>query len=235
MDLTPLRNEICFTTNDIARSRTVYETIYTDYHVMIDPMYYYTLNPNVPEEKEKIELMKTINYADKKPVCFIMHTGLPSFARYGLVDVLNIRIVHMGACIAGANIDLTRNILGAQNVAQAAIIIAMYMGFSEIYLIGCEMTSMYLNELNDEEHLMLPENLHVYDSQYDKRDCKYLYKNRPSRDNEYILLDFARQFAGFKKIKKYAEQHRVKIFNATCGVSRLDMFNRIKYKTLFKS
>ncbi len=82
--------------------------------------------------------------------------------------------------------------------------LAFYMGFKEIYLIGCDCS------LKHGKH-------------YDKQD--FIAKANPT------TIGWDGMFKGYKIVKKYADKHNIKIKNATVG-GDLEIFERIKLESL---
>lgn len=233
MDLSKITNEVTFTVNNIMYNKDVYDLVNSDYHIMIDTSYF-DLNTDSIEGFEKIELLKTINYSNKAPVCFTSIEGVEFFKTHGLDKVLDLAYLYQHGNLTSAFIkenDLTRNILASQNVVQAAILIACYMGFKEIYLIGVDMTSIFLTfESNENGEKDILKNFHIYN--YNSSERKKILDSSIIHDNEYMLYDYAKTFSIFKGIKKFAESKDINIFNATIG-GGLDIFERIKYESLF--
>jgi hypothetical protein len=233
MDLTPLSNEITFTVNHIMLNQKVYDSIQTDYHVFIDPAYN-SLKPDIKADREKIEALRTINYPNKKPVCLTSYEIFSAIQKFGLNDHLDLAYLYQHRTLTNSYsgyIDLSRNIPSSQNVIQAAIFAAIYMNFKEIYLVGCDMTSIFLTfESNDDGNREISKDFHVY--KYSSHHIQTAIKNSNKYDNEYMLNDYAKTFAIFKRIKNYTERKGIKIMNATLG-GGLDVFDRVRYKDLF--
>lgn len=234
LDLSKLKDEITFTVNNIMHDKYIYETVNSDYHVLIDP-FYYTLDPEIPEDKTIIELLKSINYPNKKPICITGYEGRNALHKYGLDSSLDLIYTYQHKYLTksfSGQIDLSKNIPSSQNVVQAAIFSAIYMGFKEIYLIGCDMTNIFLTyEANDNGDQAISKDFHAY--KYTESEMKTMLNYSSKIDNEYMLYDFAKTFSIFKSINEYAFKRNIKIKNATIG-GGLDVFSRIKYETLFK-
>lgn len=235
LDLTKISNEITFTVNNIMHDKYIYETINSDYHVFIDPLYY-CLNTENIEDIEKIKLLKSINYHDKKPTCITLYEGYNALHKYGLDTCLDLIYVYQHKYLTGSfsgSIDLCRNMPSSQNVVHTAIFAAMYMGFTEIYLIGCDMTSIFLTfEANENGDKEITKDFHAY--RYTESEMKTMMRDSSKYDNEYMLYDYAKTFTIFKNIQRYASKQNIKIENATVG-GGLDVFSRIKYETIFKN
>lgn len=102
-------------------------------------------------------------------------------------------------------------------VAYASIQLAVWMGFSEIYLLGVDHNySTYLSKDGN-----VVSNASVND---------YFGNENYRCDNLPRLDDSSR---GYLKAKEYCDAHGVKIFNATRG-GKLEVFPRVDFDQLFK-
>lgn len=233
LDLSRLKDEVVFTVNEIISDQRIYEQLKSDFHIIIDPNYYH-LNENSIEDKATIELFRKINYKDKKPVCIIGSEGKVAFKRYGLDKELDLHYIYQHKYITEnfrSRISMAKNLPASQNVIQAAIYSAIYMGFKDIYLIGVDMTSVFLTyEASEDGEFSIRNNTHVYN--YSNNHLESIKNICTKIDNEYTLYDYAKTFTLFKRIRKYAEKNNININNATKG-GGLDVFQRIKYESLF--
>ena len=108
--------------------------------------------------------------------------------------------------------DIVRGVYSGYTVAYDMIQIAVYMGFSEIYLIGADFN--YNGDAAQKGN-------HVYDSKFqDKRKMA----GRSYIDCSINAMEVSR---------KYAEAHGIKIYNATRG-GKLEVFERKELDELFK-
>lgn len=94
-------------------------------------------------------------------------------------------------------------------VVYVCLQIAIYMGFSEIYLIGADCSYDY----NGKHHFI--------DNYYDDNDNYQLRK-----------FNYSGVFLEYQSAKYYAEQHGIKIYNATRG-GKLEIFERVDLDGLF--
>ena len=88
---------------------------------------------------------------------------------------------------------------------------AVYMGFSEIYLIGVDCS--YANEIDRNEKRISNETKNYFDESY-QNEIRY--------SNTYKMLQ------AYNKANEYASKHNIKIFNATRG-GKLDIFERVDF------
>lgn len=108
--------------------------------------------------------------------------------------------------------DISRNVYcmqGGGSVVYICLQVAIYMGFSEIYLLGADCNYDY-----DGKH-------HFIDNYYNEDDD---YKKRQ--------FNYKGVFLEYQSAKYYAEQHGVRIYNATRG-GKLEIFERVNFEQLF--
>ncbi|MDE6851311.1 MAG: HAD hydrolase family protein [Lachnospiraceae bacterium] len=123
-----------------------------------------------------------------------------------------------------SDIDLTRCVMGVQSVSIMALEIAIYMGFTEIYLLGTEhdslLTGKYTHFYEYQESIAANE-----DKMLDEQgNIRYTF------DEE--LSAIYNLWEQYKIIRKIAKKKRIKIYNATpAGV--LDLFEKKEFYMLF--
>lgn len=101
--------------------------------------------------------------------------------------------------------DITKGIYNGYTITYSLMQIAIYMGFAEIYLLGC-------------------------DSNYDPDPNKRYFVSHGHIDpNAPISVQF--QMRAYSVAKQYAEKHGIKIFNATRG-GKLEVFERVDLDNL---
>jgi hypothetical protein len=234
MDLALLKDEVVFTVNTIMTDTALYESLNSDFHILIDPLYY-NLNPEIPGDMDTVGLLRQVNHKGKKPKCIVLYEGKKALEKYGLDKELDLYYIFQHRNLTGCypfKINMCRNMPVSQNVVQAAIFSAIYMGYKKIYLIGCDMTSFFLTYVSDDEgEKVVSESYHAYT--YSRGEIHTILKSSQLYDNEYMLYDYAKTFTIFKRIRIYAEKNGIEIYNSTKG-GGLDVFKRIRYESLFE-
>ena len=216
MDLSHITYEYVLTVNDIHRNSELFYTLQSIFHVFIDPSY----GEMSSESKSNyINKIKEIN-PNIKLFTSYKYIDLPGYRNENNLYSL---FQHKDWSTRNA-IDIASNLLVAQNVVQTAIYLAMYMGFKNIYLIGCDMTSLYENlEYNASGNLV---SQHAYEG---TEEDKSIYEKIKDRcDNTYMLEEYGKVFRIFKNIEKMSRDYNCRIYNATVG-GILDMFERVDY------
>jgi len=123
--------------------------------------------------------------------------------RYHVDDAIN--YITKKQMIGFSN-DVEKGVYGGWTVTQSMIQFAVYMGFTEIYLLGVDFNYAKNNtEINS--------------------DC-YFDKKLYSPTRHYALPKTDISLAAFTKSREYCDTHGIKIFNATRG-GKLEIFERI--------
>ena len=122
--------------------------------------------------------------------------------------------------------DCTKCVYTANTVTFIMLQLAIYMGFSEIYLLGIDFT---FTEQTTKEGT----------TQIIQKDCALIEKENIESNKQILDLigslsigQKENQLRGYKATKKYADMYGVKIFNATRG-GELEVFPRVDFDILF--
>ena len=143
VDLSLLADEFVFTVNNFAFVDG-FEKAKTNVHLWMDLAYFNARN-DVKLEKEKLMSSYT-KIATQHPICFVDIRGLPFIKQNKLDETLQINYLSPGINSIASNnplyIDISKPITGFYNVIHYAIVIAIFMGFKNIYLLGCDATGI---------------------------------------------------------------------------------------------
>lgn len=227
-DLKKIRNEIIFTVNDIIKS-SVFRDIKSKYHVYADPAYFNgefkdVFNDSLRYMKEYDESIKIfVPYRFKKNV----DEGVIGLIDYYYYDGMSFTLYKKSK---GKLIDLKRPIFVCQTVIQMAIYIAIYMGFKQIYLMGCDMTGFlefYTSKKIEKDN----QYGHLYYRDDEMR--KKMQKIINMHDNEFYLKNYAKMFEIYKEIKIMCSGRDIRVINITDG-GALDVFERECYENIIR-
>lgn len=105
--------------------------------------------------------------------------------------------------------DVSKGVYGLATIIYECMQFAVYMGFKEIYLLGIDSNF----SADDEKNYFIP---NYHDS--DKKEPPY---------------DLIASFLAYQSARHYAEQHGIKIYNATRG-GKLEVFERVDFDSLFQ-
>ena len=156
---------------------------------------------------------------------FLNCTEEPLVRRHGLFPGRTVRYVWLSGDMdhmSSAEIpDLSRAIPGVQSVSVMCLMIAMYMGFRRIYLLGVDHDQFRTGEY---KYFYSPTVLSGKDS-----DVAADGKVRTSRHDEFQAL--ARLWRQYRRMRQVADVNGIEIFNATAG-GELDEFPRVELADL---
>ncbi|MDR7079127.1 hypothetical protein J2Y03_004184 [Neobacillus niacini] len=108
--------------------------------------------------------------------------------------------------------DIVKCIYWGNTVAYTAIQLAVYMGIKEIYLLGVDHN--FSRMINDKGEIVIDESAKDY----------FIEKYNTDKEDLYIP-DIEVSTRAFIAAKKYADNHNLKIYNATRG-GKLEVFER---------
>lgn len=218
MDLAPLANEYTIGANSFYKHPQA-ATVGLRYLCVGDPHFM----RNTPE---CVAWHQTL--CEKMPrTVFLLHNDAEPLVRdNGLYQGRELYFVRTGLTTptaAFARIDFTRGLnVGTTTGTLVAIPLAMYLGFSEIYLVGFD--ANWLDNYDGsyhfyDKHELFPE----FDSvSADTRGFSY-------EDEVTMVL---REYHSHRLLQQIAQSRGIKLMNATLG-GRLDMHPRIEYRSLF--
>lgn len=154
-----------------------------------------------------------LSYSDKRLV-----------DKNGLFAGREVRYVRFGADwtdISKNGLDLSRLVPGPQSVSIMALMVALYIGCSEIYLLGVDHTSFNPNTGKYDYR-------HFYD-----RGANRLGELSPPEDLEWQFLSGWRLWSQYKALRSVALTNSVAIYNATAG-GILDVFPRVNLEVVLR-
>lgn len=152
-----LEKELVFSVNQIARHPD-FDAIKPTYHFWADPTFF-QLDQSKSEDRELLDIMKKVNTSHNSPMCFFPIEQKDFVQRNHLDKELKVSYFYSHQVFYDGykkEIDYSHSVPAFGTVVQWCITMAIYMGFSEIYLLGCDTTSLLVNiksalELNDND------------------------------------------------------------------------------------
>lgn len=122
--------------------------------------------------------------------------------------------------------DISRCVYDGGTVTYVSIQCAVYMGFSEIILLGVDHS--FAREQTKDGKITINSEIKNHFQKYQTDD----FWGNGQKDEEAVVfpLDFATE--AFIAAKHYADEHGIKILNATRG-GKLEVFERADFDTLF--
>ena len=223
-------DEYVFTVNQIMRHPD-FSKLKTNYHFWADPMFF-KIDESKAEDLELLEVMKSINTGSNKPECFFPIEQNQFITTQGINDIIKVNYfysTHIFHDSFNKDINYTRNTPGFGTVVQWAITMAIYMGFKEIYLLGCDNTGIIVT-INS----VLQKNS---DFDYAYKITENEKKRMTSLLKEHSLEDYCYSYAntlsGYRRLYKYCKKRDIKLFNSS-SLSVIDSIPKVDFKRVIK-
>lgn len=198
-----LKKEITIGVNSLYKA-TFTKDLVPSYYALFDNLYWGEFSNAFTDIKEKYSSRCPVFFTDYRAENIIKQMGVVDSTIFLYGKKYPVNEIHNNIC---KNMDI------AQNVVGTCILIAIYLGFKEIYLLGCDYNSF--------AHL---QDVHCYN------DSDEIIE----RENRlgFLLKFYAITTEIHYLIAKLAKQRGVKIINATPN-SLLDAYQRKDLSTLF--
>lgn len=227
-DLSVLDGEIVFTVNQVLRNKQ-YRHFKSDFHFWMDNNFFVFDKQN-PEDEELLELMKrTANQSGVK--CFypynqrryLLNNDIPIDNAYFLFPILKMHRKFK------QKPRIEKYVPGFGTVVLYAIYVAIYMGVSEIYLLGCDETGI---ESTINAVLKVNNNTYSYDvSENEKLRMEKMVERSSMLQYAYSYYGAIK---GFDNIYKYCFKRNVKLINLSAQ-SVLDMIPSESFEEVFQN
>ncbi len=188
------------------------------YYVLADPHFF----KNTDNETVK-RLYENISKADWNMTLFVpFGVIVPEVGNYITVERFN--MVGIDGCdwIQNIAFDNARAMPRPRNVLIASIMIAIFKGYKDIYIVGADHSWLQTISVNDNNEVVSVQP-HFYKE--DKKEIKRVNNEYSSYPLHQIIYSFYIAFRAYHQISRYAEKRNIKIYNSTPG-SFIDAFER---------
>ena len=188
------------------------------YYVLADPHFF----KNTDNEAVK-RLYENISKADWNMTLFVpFGVKVPEVGDYITVERFN--MVGIDGCnwIQNIAFDNARAMPRPRNVLIASIMIAIFKGYKDIYIVGADHSWLQTISVNDNNEVVSVQP-HFYKE--DKKEIKRVNNEYSSYPLHQIIYSFYIAFRAYHQISRYAEKRNIKIYNSTPG-SFIDAFER---------
>jgi hypothetical protein len=205
-----LKNEFCIAVSNFY--------LHPDFK-LINPHYYCVAPWHLPHDiNNYIKLLKEIGDNSQKCSFFLGIREYKTVSQNKILLNHNVHYHDTRAKKLDKHIDLCKPVLAPQSVTVMALQSAIFMGFSEIYLLGCDHDSI----VNYSQSFA---NQHFYPEEKSKLItdiCTF----------KEVLLSYISLWDQYEMLDGIARKKDTKIFNAT-KFSLLDIFDKVDYQSLF--
>lgn len=212
VDFQSLSEEYVFTVNSSIRMPG-YELLKSNYHIWADLAFFNLRKDINMNPKGILSDLEILRKGGNKTECFVPIVAKGFFKKYRTHLKMNYFSYKLKFDENfDKEINFTQHIPEFKNVVQYAIILAVYMGFQEIYLLGCDSTA--IRYWIDKERELKTTGLHCYEDPEDEKVVENITKNRKMKD---ILYDQYIMFQAYDTLFKYCKRRRIKLYNLTEG------------------
>lgn len=210
VNLKSLEKEYVFSVNNFS-SVSGYESAKSNYHLWVDLSFFDMREDQKYNLEDLLENYKSI--AKVSPICFLPDQAVDFVTKYQLNQILDIHYFSFFDVVSEDKrfyYDLTKPITSFSTVVQYAILIAIYMGFKEIYLLGCDSTNIIslLNCAMDISNT----NMHAYDKDDVDERYKELLKHWTMTE---VFYDQYKLFLGYKTLFDECNKRNIKLVNCS--------------------
>lgn len=229
-DLSLLEKEYVFTVNQFMRHPDS-KKVKTNFHIWADSNFFH-IDEHKPEDLELLHTMTAVVTEDNDPLCFFPIEQKAFVKKFKLDKRLRIRYFGMKLKLHEkyrSDINFTRFIPGTGTVVLIGIFLAMYMGFTEIYLLGCDTTSIVTTiksamQSNDDSDYA-----YALTENEKKRMQNLLNRNRLE---DYVLAYYY-SLKEFRITKELCDRKGIKLINCS-QTTVIDSLPRMRYENVVK-
>ncbi|MDM8209873.1 hypothetical protein [Mediterraneibacter glycyrrhizinilyticus] len=227
VDFDSLHGEFVFTVNQSARMKDFYK-LNTNYHFWADPMFFKRFDDASSEEL--LNIMKAVNTDNNRPVVFFPLEQKKFIVENNLAQELNVQYfqgaIHFYAGYDHA-IDFTGYTPSYCTVVQWCISMAIYMGFKEIYLLGCDNTSLLVTlksalKQNDDED---------YGYHVTENEKRRMEKQLEVNSVEVYTESYLKNIRQYRYLYEYCKKRKIKLVNCS-STTILDSLPRISLESV---
>lgn len=207
-----LKDEFVFTVNQISKNKNYFK-LCSNYHFWADDNFF-DLDISKPEDYEVLEVMKNVVTGNNKPICFYPIKHMEFVQKNGLDKItetyyfLSEKSFH---CMYDKAIDYSKNTPGFGTVVQWCISMAIYMGVTEIYLLGCDSTSL-INNIKATADKIDNDN---YGYQVTENEVKRYSKIMSNFMLSKSVDSFLKTLRDYKYLYEYCLKRNIKLVNLT--------------------
>ena len=233
-DLALLKDEIVFTVNQAFRLDQ-FKAIQSNYHFWADPVFF-QLDMRKPEDRELLHIMRSVAEFNHDIECFFPIEQKEFVHKYKLYESFNVNyyytpmLMHEGF---KGKFDFTRPSVAFYTVVQWAISMAIYMGFGEIYLLGCDCTSIVAAV----KSILQQNDVNEYGYYLDQNEKNRLKKTVGNIDFEVILDACLNQIRDYRRLSEYCQKRNICLINCSAetvltSIPRASLIDVLEKKSL---
>lgn len=212
-NLDDLANEFVITVNNIARS-DFFSHLKTNVHIWEDPVFF----DEKDTKEEALKRFTMVNTEDNKPVVMVPVRHKSYIEANDIDKEVSIHYynpIYVFHKKYDKEFNFCKSVPGFHTVVGEAIALSIYMGAKEIYLLGCDCTSIltYIGALTDQIEAQ-----YAYEFSEKEKNKYYInhynYYNNNSEAPYYTAYKVIQQY---RYLREYCYKRGIKLINATKG------------------
>lgn len=208
-------NEFTFTMNQLTRNKDFYN-LKTNFHFWSDERFFH-LDSSKPEDNELLNVILNVNEPNRKPAVFFDISAINLIKQNNLESLMDLHFFDCDGAQnkkgSNQNIDVSQPIPNMPTTVFYAIWFAVYMGFSKIYLLGCDCTGFISTAFSKLENA--EKSLYAYKiSENEKKRMEKIAKNTSLRNE---LQSYVHIFDYYEYMKEYCNFRGIDLINCTPG------------------
>lgn len=216
VDLSRLEKEFVFSVNFFNKVDG-FEKAKPNVHLVIDADAFDLREDVHTDRDDNIKCFTDMGKLKNRVVLILPSSGYKWSLENGINRMFDIRYIHVSKDIRDRdieNIDLTKGSFAFATVVQYAIEVAIYMGFSEIYLLGCDATILLQFTDMILEGKISEEYGHAYGKDVDGQEdaARQILQTWSMNKLMYEQYMF---FWGYQRLRDYCDKHNIVIRNCT--------------------
>lgn len=227
LDFSLLSNEITFTVNQMVRNPKFAE-LRPNYHLWADRVFF-EIDESRPEDMEMLDVIKAVNKISPSTEVFYEAMARPMIDKFKLKETTNVNYFQVIGLeprhMEKSFIDFTAPVPNYPTVVDHAILLAVYMGFANIYLLGCDCSGIVNIAMNK----MKQAKESLYSFEMTENAAKRLERYSQQRSMYDELTSQAAMFKAYEALDEYCKRNGAKLMNATQG-GLLDCIERVNLK-----
>lgn len=220
VDFSLLKKEYVFTVNQLAR-RADYCELSANYHLWSD--FNFFDESNVTEEL--VLCMKAVNTSGNRVQCFFPADVKNFLDEHGISKEVDCNYFKLRTNFyEGFNekIDFTKFTPCLSTVVHYAILLAVYMGFSEIYLLGVDTTQIMVQI----KSFLMENDENDYSYEVTKSEKKRMEKLLEQHSLESYAHSFWHLLLTYRNLNEYCKRRDIKLINCS-KITTIDSIPRV--------
>lgn len=214
LNLSVLKDKIVFTVNQSPRIKD-FDKLETNYHIWVDERFF-DLNSDNSEDMELLQVMKNVKTNGKCPVVFYKTLAYQMIQKYKLDRELDIHYIMDGKInfdSPDVEFSIDRPLPVFPTCIHYAILIAVYMGFEEIVLLGCDCTGL-INTINAR---MEANDEYAYAYDISQNEAKRMQKQQEWSKLADEMMWYSKLLSTYGVLHSYCKNRGCNLVNATKG------------------